>query len=852
MKNKPTRFLIINLILAIAVCIGVFSLQTIHMNKKSAETMNKIGETYMSGMSDQITQHFGTIMELKLAQVEAFAQDVLESTEGDFAIREMLVNHAQNRAFDSIAYYMEDGSFDMIYGNQIVLSDSYFVIFLESIEEGNKKIALGADDAGNKIVLLGVPISYRTAGGTQIVALVAGLSIDYIDNFFSAGLDETMFYNVIRRNGEIVIQNDGDQNEYRDYYEKIQRHWEEGADESKEELDKYLAELKTAMSQKADYTNKLVLKNGRRRLYCKSLPYSEWYLILSMPYSMLDESVEAFGDEWTRTALFNGIIITIVLLIVFSIYYYMMREQMKSVNEARHVAERANKAKSEFLSNMSHDIRTPMNGILGMTDIAIANIGNDKKVKECLSKISVSGKHLLGLVNDVLDMSKIESGKMVLTMEQIALPELMESVMSIVVPSARAKNQRIDLNIYDILTENVWGDSVRLCQVMINLVGNAIKFTPENGKIRLKLHQEASQKGNGYVRVHIQVIDNGIGMSPEFQKNIFAAFMREDNARIQKAHGAGLGLSITKYIIDSMGGLISVESEQGKGSEFHVILDMEMVSDLENETELPAWRTLVIDDDEVFCDCTLATLKTMGIEAQPALNGKIALQMLAEQHQKEQDYEIIITDWRLPEMDGIALTQEIRKIYGSAPHILMISAADNSELEEKARQAGVDEFIIKPLFKSTLYYNLHKITEDGNPAAGNEKNRIEPFHGERVLVAEDNDLNWEIANVLLSELDLQPEHAEDGKICVDKFSQSPAGYYQAVLMDLRMPVMTGFEAACAIRSLEHANAKSIPIIAMSADAFDDDVQKCMDCGMNAHTSKPINIDKVAQLLRKYM
>ena len=321
MKNKPTRFLIINLILAIAVCIGVFSLQTIHMNKKSAETMNKIGETYMSGMSDQITQHFGTIMELKLAQVEAFAQDVLESTEGDFAIREMLVNHAQNRAFDSIAYYMEDGSFDMIYGNQIVLSDSYFVIFLESIEEGNKKIALGADDAGNKIVLLGVPISYRTAGGTQIVALVAGLSIDYIDNFFSAGLDETMFYNVIRRNGEIVIQNDGDQNEYRDYYEKIQRHWEEGADESKEELDKYLAELKTAMSQKADYTNKLVLKNGRRRLYCKSLPYSEWYLILSMPYSMLDESVEAFGDEWTRTALFNGIIITIVLLIVFSIYY---------------------------------------------------------------------------------------------------------------------------------------------------------------------------------------------------------------------------------------------------------------------------------------------------------------------------------------------------------------------------------------------------------------------------------------------------------------------------------------------------------------------------------------------------
>ncbi|MBD5451266.1 MAG: response regulator [Lachnospiraceae bacterium] len=851
MKNKPTRFLIINLIVAIIVCIAVFSIQTINMEQKSAKTMNEICEAYMSGMSDQITQHFGTIMELKLEEVESFSQDVLESPDGDDEIRQMLINHAENREFDSIAYYMEDGTFDMIYGNQIVLSDSYFTIFLEAIEDGEKKIALGADDTGSKIILTGVPMSYQTEGGKKSVALVAGFSVSHIAEFFSAGLDDNMFYTVIRRNGEIVVQNDKE--EYDNYYVKVQKHWEEGtggAGGTQQDLDEYMEELEAAMYQNTDYARELVLKEGRRRLYCKTLPNSEWYLILSMPYSMLDESVETLNTEWTHTAFYNSIIIIILLLAVFFVYYYMIHEQMKNVNEARRAAERANKAKSEFLSNMSHDIRTPMNGIIGMTEIAISNIGNNKKVEECLRKISVSGKHLLGLINDVLDMSKIENGKMVLSIEQIALAELMENVMSIVVPAARAKKQRIDLHLYDILTENVWGDSVRLCQVMINLLGNAVKFTPEGGIIQLNLHQEVSPKGDNYVRVHIHVIDNGIGMSPEFQKRLFEAFVREDNARVQKTQGAGLGLSITKYIVDSVGGTISVKSELGKGSEFHVVFDMEMAPAIKDETELPAWRTLVVDDDEVFCDCTLATLKSMGIEAQPALDGNVALQMLDEQHQKGNDYEIIIVDWRLPEMDGVELTREIRKIYGSAPHILMISAADNSELEERARQAGIDAFIIKPLFKSTLYYNLHKIMEDANSAK--ETNENENFHGERILVAEDNDLNWEIANALLSELGLQLEHAENGQDCVDKLSQSPKGYYQAILMDLRMPVMTGFEAAAAIRALEHVDAKSIPIIAMSADAFDDDVQKCKECGMNDHTSKPINVDSVVHLLRKYL
>lgn len=264
--------------------------------------------------------------------------------------------------------------------------------------------------------------------------------------------------------------------------------------------------------------------------------------------------------------------------------------------------------------------------------------------------------------------------------------------------------------------------------------------------------------------------------------------------------------------------------------------------------DIPSWRTLVIDDDEMFCECTLATLESIGIHAQCALSGQAALEMLEEQHQKGNDYEVILTDWKLPGMDGVEVTREIRSRYGAVPHILMISAADNSDLEERARQAGVDAFIVKPLFQSTLCYNLHRLKEEAEAV---EEGPV-TFDGEHILVAEDNDLNWEIANTLLSAIGLVPEHAENGKICVNMFAKSPDGYYRAILMDIRMPVMNGLEAASAIRALDRDGAKQIPIIAVSADAFSDDIQKCIDCGMDDHTSKPIDVNRVAELLRKYM
>lgn len=847
MRHKSIRFLVVSLVIVILLCSGAFILQVKEMNAKSARIMNEVGEIYMAGMSEQTTLHFGTIMELRLSQVQALVHDIVPDQESGYEeVCRHLSNNAAARGFDRLAFCMEDDTFELLYGEEISAVDS--ATFMHAIQSGEERMVMGTNETGNSVILLSVPMAYELPDGRKSISLVAGFPIAYIEETLSAELSDAMFYFVVRRDGLIVIQSDSENDS--NYFTKIERtrSSEEESARAKRSLTDYMAGLRAAMESGEDYSQELYLKEGRRQVYCRSLPHSEWYLILSMPYNELDKIIESFGNEWAVAALKNGIFILVLFLIVFVCYMQMTRRQIEETNEMREAAERANRAKSEFLSNMSHDIRTPMNGIIGMTEIAVGNIGNPTKVRSCLQKISASGKHLLGLINNVLDMSKMESGKLILNTEQILLPELIHGVVNIILPDTQDKNQRFDLHVHDIIAEDVWGDSVRLNQVLHNLLENAVRFTPEGGKIQLDVYQTPSKKGDAYVQVHLIVSDNGIGMGEEFQKKLFEAFAREDNGRIQQIQGAGLGLSITRHIIDAMEGSILVESEQGKGSKFHVSLDMEVDFRPEELVDIPSWRTLVIDDDEIFCDCTLTTLESIGIHAQCALSGQSALEMLEEQHRKGNDYEIILTDWKLPGMDGVEVACEIRKRYGTAPHILMISAADNSDIEERARQAGVDAFIVKPLFKSTLYYNLFKLKEEDETA---EEGPI-VFEGERILVAEDNELNWEIASALLSSIGLFLEHAENGKCCVDMFSQSPEGFYRAILMDIRMPVMNGLEAAAAIRALNRDDAKVVPIIAVSADAFSDDIQRCIDCGMDDHTSKPIDVGRVAELLRKYM
>ena len=627
--------------------------------------------------------------------------------------------------------------------------------------------------------------------------------------------------------------------------------------------------IKFSLEQGEDFSAVLSGEKSKFHLYCINLPYSEWYLVTVMPFDSLDILIRDMGQDWTYMVYLVCGIVMVALLLIFAQSLQIVRKQvaaLKAANEtanreqraaeiARREAEHANKAKSEFLSNMSHDIRTPMNAIVGMTTIAIANMNNMEQVQNCLRKIALSSKHLLGLINDVLDMSKIESGKMTLNMDQVSLREVMDSIVSIVQPQVKAKGQFFNIFINDISVENVCCDSVRLNQVLINLLGNAVKFTPEKGAINVTLYEEESPKGEDYIRTHLLVTDNGIGMSEEYQKKIFDSFSREDTARVQKTEGTGLGMAITKYIVDAMEGSIQVRSELGRGSEFHVVLDLLKATVQEADMVLPDWKMLVVDDDEQLCESAVASLKSIGVSPDWCLNAEDAIKMVEERHKRHDDYQIILLDWKLPGKDGITAAREIRRNYGNNIPILLISAYDWSEIEDEAKEAGVTGFIAKPLFKSTLFYGLKPYAED---VLGGKERREKPaaaervvLKGRRILLAEDNEINWEIANELLSALGLELEWAENGQICLEKFSRSPVNYYDAILMDVRMPVMNGYEATAAIRALDRKDA-SLPVIAMTADAFAEDVKKCLDSGMNAHVAKPIEVREVSRLLEKFM
>ena len=370
--------------------------------------------------------------------------------------------------------------------------------------------------------------------------------------------------------------------------------------------------------------------------------------------------------------------------------------------------------------------------------------------------------------------------------------------------------------------------------------------------IEIALSQVESPKGENFVRNIIQVKDNGIGMSKEFLPTIFDSFIREDNARVHKTEGTGLGMAITKYIVDAMNGSIEVESEKGKGTTFTITLDLEKALEIEEEMILPNWKMLVVDDDELLCETTVSSLKSIGIDSEWTLSGQGAVDMAIQAHKKNNCYDVILMDWKLPDMDGIEAAKRIREELGDEIPILLVSAYDWGDMEQEARKAGISGFISKPLFKSTLYYGLKKfvkneIKDDKKPVEDIPQSNLEGYH---ILLAEDNDLNWEIAEVLLSSIGATIDRAENGKICVEMLTESKPGSYDVILMDIRMPVMTGLEATVEIRKSEHPD-KDIPIIAMTADAFSDDMKKCLDCGMNAHIAKPIEIDVVKNAILKF-
>lgn len=839
-------FLFVSSIGLIILGFVVFSWMGMEMSNKSEAAVDEISDIYMSEMSSQLQKKFEAVIDLYLAQLDGVIKRV-EAEEFDYkrSLRQELELFAEIRDFKFMGLYTEEGDCDLIYGEPVKVSNQDE--FFRMIGNDDTRISSGVNASGEKFFLLGKTVDYPMKDGNISDALVVGVPVDTLENMLALDEKEAiLFSHIIAEDGDFIIRSG---EAYRDsYFERILAEFEVTKGKTPEQ---YAEEIKDAIVKKEDYSTAVTVKGGKQHLYLTSLSHSEWYLLSIMPDGRLDDAVKRMGDARQRIMLTAGGIMLAAAFIIFIMYYKMSQKQMAELNEARKEAVRANRAKSEFLSSMSHDIRTPMNGIVGMTAIAQANIGDTLRVRDCLGKIALSSKHLLGLINDVLDMSKIESGKLSLNMQLVSLRDTMNNIVNIAQPQVKAKDQHFDVFIQNVQTENVICDNVRLSQVLINLLSNAVKFTPEKGEVNVYMEQEDSPKGSEYVRCHFRVKDNGIGMTPEFQQEVFEKFVRERKEQVDKTEGSGLGMAITKAIVDLMDGTIELVSAPNQGSDFHIILDFERADVQEEDMILPPWKMLVVDDDEDLCHSVVSSLKEIGIDAEWASDGRTAVKMVENRHLKNDGYQIVLLDWKMPDMNGLEAAKKMRKHLGDNVPILIISAYDWSDIEEEAREAGAQGFISKPLFKSNLFLGLKPYMiglEEEKPVK--EEKQMQ-FSGKRILLAEDNDLNWEIAEAILSEVGFWLERAENGKICVEKFNQSEVNFYDIILMDIRMPVMNGYEATQNIRALEREDA-GLPIIAMTADAFSEDIQRSKECGMNEHIAKPLDVNQLMQVLDRYL
>ncbi len=515
---------------------------------------------------------------------------------------------------------------------------------------------------------------------------------------------------------------------------------------------------------------------------------------------------------------------------------------------ALHEAEEANQAKSRFLSSMSHDIRTPMNAIVGMTAIGLSHIDEKARVQDCLNKIQTASSHLMSLVNDVLDMSRIDSGRMTLSEEAFSLADLVHDVAVIIRPQAERKGQTLHIQIADILAEELMGDSLRLRQILVNIIGNAVKYTQERGEIQVRFSQRPGPEG--HIWLDFSCRDNGMGMSREFLDKIFIPFERVRNAATQQIEGTGLGMSIVKRLVDSMEGSITVESQEGKGSCFTVSLPLPVSPQGDREPDLPAGRTVLVAERRSgqvrqISDC----LTRAGLTPICLSTGIQAVTRLTEAQFEDHMPCALLLGQELEDMSPLDLASHARQLAGPGFPILLASEDDWAQIEYRATRAGVNAFVPCPLFPSRLLATLSSLTSrsagDGQDSQGTD----DDFSGSRVLLVEDNELNREIAMELLGMTGVQVEAAEDGAQAVSKFQNAPEGWFDLILMDIQMPVMDGYEAARRIRQLPRPDAQSVWIVAMTANAFVEDVRLARQAGMNEHISKPVDVDRLMEILR---
>ena len=538
----------------------------------------------------------------------------------------------------------------------------------------------------------------------------------------------------------------------------------------------------------------------------------------------------------------------------------VVRQEQKQKEElaaALVAAEQANAAKSDFLSRMSHEIRTPMNAIIGMSTIAAQSIGDDEQVADCISKIGISSRFLLSLINDILDMSRIESGKMLLKSERIPTEDFLGGINSICYSQAAVKGVEYECIVDPVLSDYYMGDAMKLQQVLINILSNAIKFTGEGGKVTFSAMERRKIKSDAILRFVVN--DTGVGMNEEFLPHIFEPFSQESTGTTALYGGTGLGLAISKNIVDMMDGKISVRSIKGIGTEFTVDVKLGISEEeklrhhqKKQNHNFSHLKTLVVDDDVAVCESAVVTLKEMGVTAEWVDSGRKAVERVSMLWAQGRYYDMILIDWKMPEMDGLETARRIRSIVGPEVTIIIMTAYDWVSIEHEAKLAGVNLLMSKPMFKSALVSAFTKALGEKEEEARRPDTEGYDFTGRRVLLAEDNAINTEVAVMLLESRGFVVDTAENGLRALELFSKSPTGYYDAILMDIRMPLMDGLTAAANIRHLSNQDASTIPIIAMTANAFDEDIEKSRAAGMDAHLAKPIDPGRMYQTLYDFI
>lgn len=881
--RRSVRGLVTELLVMLVLCMGVFSAVTLYALSRSDETIDGVSGAFMEQMSAQLRLNFSSELSLYRSELESARLAVAAANiESGSDARTVFAEQAASYSFSYAALYSTSGTADVLMGPAVELDDQG--AFTAKVLAGENAVTSGTAEDGTELLVFAVPVERRMLWGETSAMLAVGVPLADVVDALSLDVSTTQVYtHIVRADGSFVL-NSGS-TDATSYLQLLRDN--EGLEGVRYDIT--ADELARTFDEGGSAFYVANVNGERYASYLAPLDGTDWLIVSVLPYSVLHDPIDSLVWGLVAAALVGCVVIAGALAFVFVRYLRLARSQMleldaarraaddarRTADAAREQADAANRAKSEFLSNMSHDIRTPMNAIVGMTAIARAHADNPATVSDSLKKIELSAKHLLGLINDVLDMSKIESGRLALNVAPVSLPDIVENIVGIMQPQVHAKRQDFDVVVRGIRCEDVLADATRLNQVLLNLLSNAHKFTPVGGRISLIVEQLDDGAGAGAaggaadaagtagapasgaagtapapgrVRTRFTVRDTGIGMSPAFKEKIFDSFEREDTARVRKIEGTGLGMAITKRIVDEMGGDIAVESEQGVGTTFTVTVDLERAG-AQEPMALPAWSLLVVDDDRDLCESAAATLEDLGAHAEWVQSGGEAVELVEERSRGAEGFRAVLIDWQMTSMDGIACARAIRARVGSSTPILLISAYDWTEIESEARAAGIDGFVAKPLFRSTLYRALSAVAD--GPSASSEASAPEAdLAGRRVLLAEDNELNWEVARELLGALGLELTWAENGHEAVDAFASSEPGTFDAVLMDIRMPEMDGYQATRAIRALSRPDAATVPVIAMTADAFSEDIERARDAGMDAHVAKPIDLRELVRTLAR--